>query len=105
MKKLQDQQTAEKNKRGGLLVGFVIVMLIITAGAKIIVANRMVEASDQLNHLDLERQQLLSENETLSQRLAAQESLVALKEQAKNLGFVPATKVTFIQPSIAIASK
>lgn len=96
MKKLQKEIDLKKDKRSYFLTVAILLVFALVSVVRIIVANRLVEASDRLHNLEIKEFQLTAQNQKLVQEIGQTISLNSLLEKAKNLGLVSPTKILYL---------
>lgn len=96
MKKLQKEIDLKKDKRSYLLTMVILFIFGFVSIVRIIVANRLVEASDQLHKLEVRENNLNAQNQRLIQEIGQTFSLNSLQEKAKSLGLVPPSKILYL---------
>lgn len=81
-------------------------MAVALSVGRVLIANRLVEASQTLRSLDTQIAQVQKENQDLSQALRAPGSIDAVEVKARQLGFVKTTNYVFLSkpPSTAMQS-
>lgn len=103
MKKLIAEQNIKNDRltRGALLllVFFVSLLLI----AKVIMANRLVEASGKLRDLDKKIANLSASNGELSESVRTASSLTQLEDAALQSGFIKGQKFAVIKTTGSVA--
>lgn len=96
MKKLQKEIEIRQDKRR-LTVSLLIVFLFVFVSViRVVVANRLVEASDRLHALESQAARLSLENEKLARELGKSISLITLSQKAKVLGLIPPSRVFYL---------
>ncbi len=105
MKKLIAEQNIKKDRftRAALLllVFFVSTLLV----AKVIMANRLVEASGKLRNLDRKITELSTSNSELSESVRTTSSLTQLETAAQKAGFTKSQKFAVVKPTESVALK
>lgn len=96
MKKLQKEIDLKKDQRSYFLTVAILLVFGFVSIVRIIVANRLVEASDRLHTLEVRENLLVNQNQKLVQELGQTVSLSSLQEKAKNLGLVSPTRVLYL---------
>jgi hypothetical protein len=96
MKKLQKEIDLKKDRRSVILTVLILLVFGLVSVARIVVANRLVEASDRLHALEVKESILTSQNQNLSQELGQVFSLSYLQEKARSLGLVTPARVLYL---------
>lgn len=84
------------------MVVLVLLVVMLSAG-RVFVANRLVEASENLRRLDLAKQQLEEENQLLAEQIRRQESSVYVAQKAAELGLVAVKRFAYLTGGINVA--
>lgn len=84
-----------------LLLFFVSALLV----AKVVMANRLVEASGKLRDLDRKIAEATTTNSELSEAVRGVSSLASLESMAQSQGFVKSQKFTVVKPNDSVALK
>lgn len=92
MKKLKQEADFKKNHKLSLWFVVIVVLFSLAAILKIVVANKLVTASDQIAKLEKKSQVLEEQNGLLGYGLAKLQSVSVQQGLAKNAGFEPVNK-------------
>ena len=105
MKKLQTEQYHQKEKLSGLVVLCLFAMVGILAGGRVFMANRLVEASQNLRNMDREITRLESENEILVKEVRSKQSMEAVEKRVEALGFAQNSRLVYVTRPVEVAFK
>ena len=105
MKKLQTEQYHQKEKLSGLVVLCLFALVGILAGGRVFMANRLVEASQNLRNMDREITRLESENEILVKEVRSKQSMEAVEKRVEALGFAQNYRLVYVTRPVEVAFK
>lgn len=105
MKKLIAEQNTKKDRFARIALLFLLFFVSTLLIAKVVMANRLVEASGKLRDLDRKISQLSTTNDELSESVRSASSLTRLESVAQSMGFVKNQKFAVIKASGSVALK
>lgn len=103
MKKFNLEKNTRREKFSGIFVGILIGVVVMLSIIQVLIANRLVEASEKLRTLDREIVSIQNDNQTLAESLRSPRSLTFIEQQAKIAGFVKSDKVVFLAAPAPVA--
>ena len=103
MEKLVSEQKFNKERSSKNFVLILVAVVAILSIVRVFLANWQVESSEILRTMDQRISKQEELNKALAQDLRDRESLVKIESQAKVSGFVPVSKLSFVnsQPRMA----
>lgn len=104
LKKLIDEQNYQKQRISGSLMTILVVVVAILSVVRVFLANWQVESSEILRDLDKKIAEQSTANQALAEKLREKESLIAIENQAKALGYNRNMKLTFLTNEANIAA-
>ncbi len=104
MQKLQKEKLEQRNKKSRTVIFLAGLILVFACIIRVVIANRLVEATDKLHRLEVEEEKLQADNEILSENLRTKDSLISLRSEAEKMGFAPVTQVTYIEKPLPLAA-
>ncbi len=106
MKKLAAEQNLKKDRLSGIFLGILVLFVVFLAVARVVIANRLVEASEKLRILDKSITQAETTNQDLSEQLHAPESLSQIAKVAREMGFTKTSRLVFLTttPEVALGT-
>lgn len=96
MKKLITEQNLKKDRLSGFFLTLLVLIVAVLAVTRVVIANRLVEASEKLRVFDQTIAQIEKTNQNLSETLRGPSSITQIEEKAKTLGFVPTSHLVFL---------
>ena len=99
MKKLINEQKLKKDRLSGIFVTVLVLLVVGLAVTRILIANRLVEASEKLRTLDQKIEVVKEANQSLSEQLRQPQSITFIEEKAKALGF-KTSRLVFLAPHV-----
>lgn len=105
LKKLIAEQNTKKDRFARIALLFLLFFVSTLLIAKVVMANRLVEASGKLRDLDRKIADLSTTNDELSESVRSASSLTRLESVAQSMGFVKNQKFAVIKASGSVALK
>lgn len=104
MKKLIAEQDLKKDRLSRVFIALLVILAFALSVVRVLIANRLVEASGNLRALDTQTADIQKENQLLSEQLRAPQSIDSIEARAKELGFVKTATYVFLTtpPSTAM---
>lgn len=103
MRKLQQEQNWQHERHSRVLVVILILLVVILSAGRVFMANRLVEASENLRRLDLAKQQLEKENQLSAEQIRKQESSAYVGQKAAELGLTVVKRFAYLAPRLDVA--
>ncbi len=106
MKKLIAEQDLKKDRLSKAFIALLIVLAFALSVVRVVIANRLVEASGNLRSLDTQITDIQEQNQLLSEKLRTPQAIESVEARAKEQGFVKTTAYVFLEtsPSTAMQS-
>lgn len=83
---------------------FVVALIFLGGAAQLVVSNRLANLGEQIEIDRAKTDTLALENQLLEEEVRSKESLSAISQEAKELGFVDAKSVYYLVPQIPVAA-
>lgn len=96
MKRLIEEEQRRQDRTSQIFLGGLVALAAVLLVVQVLIANRLVEASDKLRNLDLQIATMEDQNQSLSEGVRTKESLVAISDQAKTLGFLLSGQISYL---------
>lgn len=103
MKKLIAEKNSRNEKLSGIFIGTLVVLVAIMAVSRVLIANRLVEASEKLRTMDKTIEIVQNENQRLSEELRLPRSISTVSQKIEQLGFSKNTQVFFLAQPTSVA--
>ena len=103
MKKLITEQNIKRDRKSGLFLIVLFLVVAVLSIGRVIIANHLVEASERLRAMDKNIQEAKDVNQQLSEQLRSPQSLIQIQVKAESLGFLKTNKIVFLQPAPDVA--
>ena len=98
MKKLIAEQNLRKDQLSNFFVVVLTVAVVGLCVARIIIANRLVEASEQMREMDRQIELVKEVNQNIAEQLRQPQSVTLIEKKAKALGFIKTSHLVFLGP-------
>lgn len=103
MKKLITEQNLKKDRRTAILISILIFLVAVLAVIRVVIANRLVDASEKLRTADRKIEAIKEANQNVFEALRQPQSITYVEEKAKTLGYTKAERLVFLSPQIQVA--
>lgn len=103
MQKLQEEHVFRQNKYSRLFIAVLVLVVVGLSALRVFVANRLVETSENLRHLDTQVNQLEEENKLLAGDLRLLEATDFVARQVSLASFVPTRHYSFAASAPMVA--
>jgi len=103
LQKLIDEKNNKRQKATGHLVTILVGLVAFLSVLRVVMANWQVESSQTMRDLDIKISAQATANQTLAEQLREKESLTAIENQARALGYNQDVKLTFLTPDPNVA--
>ncbi len=101
----QKIQPSKNNRKAKLLLTIIIIFVVILGVAQVFLSNRLATLGEDLEQENLKTESLIAANQLLEQELREKESLIAIADEAKKLGFEKIASVYYLTPQVPVAMK
>ena len=80
-----------------------ILLVVILSVGRVVIANRLVEASEKMRVLDKNIENFKEANQNLSEAMRQPQSIAVIEDRAKALGFVKINRLVFLAKPTKVA--
>lgn len=105
MKKLAKEKQTKRRSRLKTAVVLIFFVVFILAAAQLMVSNRLADLGEEIEQETKQTESFIAENRILDEEIRQRESLAAITEEAKKIGFVETKTVYYLVPQVPVAMK
>lgn len=105
MKKLAKEKQTKRRFRLKTAVVLIFFVVFILAAAQLMVSNRLADLGEEIEQETKQTESFIAENRILEEEIRQRESLAAITEEAKKIGFVETKTVYYLVPQVPVAMK
>lgn len=105
MKKLAKEKQIKRRSRLKTAVVLIFFVVFILAAAQLMVSNRLADLGEEIEQETKQTESFIAENRILDEEIRQRESLAAITEEAKKIGFVETKTVYYLVPQVPVAMK
>ncbi|MBI4100051.1 hypothetical protein HY440_03520 [Candidatus Microgenomates bacterium] len=103
MKKLTSEQNLKRDRLSRIFMTVLVLVVVGLCVSRVVIANRLVEASEKLRTLDQKIEETKQANQLLAESLRQPQSLTAIETEAKIQGFAKTNNLVFLEKATPVA--